>query len=217
MKGKFIVFEGPNCCGKSTQIRKLSENLDEADIKHIKVKALTETILSEHIHKMLCSYENHISKEAMMYLMVADRIEVWNKKIKPALDTGLWVLCDRWIESTFAYQCGFDRNLRDQLLSVVGPRGGNIFYPDATIMQFTSYEKYKERWDSRNLGDAISRERHEDLTDLYNDMYCYYHGRSVIRLETIKTVDERAIELYNELRYVLGEQNLPDLYPTQEK
>src|SRR5678816_3975862 len=112
MKGLFITFEGTEGGGKSTQIRILAERLRQGNLA---VRVLREpggTPIGEEIrHTLKHSEVNHgMTPEAELLLMNASRAQLVREIIRPALSVGEIVLCDRFYDSTTAYQ-GYGREL----------------------------------------------------------------------------------------------------------
>ena len=112
MNGRFITFEGTEGCGKSTHIKLLGERL--VALGH-KVKTLREpggTPLGEEIRHLLkhASAGRDMTPETELFLMNASRAQLIRDVIRPALDAGEIVLCDRFFDSTTAYQ-GYGRQL----------------------------------------------------------------------------------------------------------
>src|SRR5512138_3250386 len=112
MKGCFITFEGTEGCGKSTQIKLLAEH--QKALGH-RVRLLREpggTPIGEEIrHTLKHSQNNHaMTAEAELLLMNASRAQLVREIIRPALERGEVVLCDRFYDSTTAYQ-GYGRRL----------------------------------------------------------------------------------------------------------
>jgi dTMP kinase len=113
MKGLFITFEGTEGCGKSTQIALLADRLDK--LNYHDVLLLREpggTLIGDEIrHTLKHSPQNHaMTAEADLLLMNASRAQLVREIIRPALATGKMVLCDRFYDSTTAYQ-GYGREL----------------------------------------------------------------------------------------------------------
>jgi dTMP kinase len=113
MKGLFITFEGTEGCGKSTQIALLADRLDK--LNYHDVLLLREpggTLIGDEIrHTLKHSPQNHaMTAEAELLLMNASRAQLVREIIRPALATGKMVLCDRFYDSTTAYQ-GYGREL----------------------------------------------------------------------------------------------------------
>jgi dTMP kinase len=126
-RGCFITFEGIDGCGKSTQINLADRYLQEKKIPHILTREPGGTPLAEKIRSIILSPENgtmHDSCELLLYL--AARAQHVQEKIRPALEDGMVVLCDRFQEATYAYQ-GFGRGIHlDKLKLLNGFATGGL-------------------------------------------------------------------------------------------
>ena len=106
-QGKFITFEGGEGTGKSTHARLLANRLETAGRNVLVTREPGGTPDAEAIRSLLVSGEaDRWSAEAEALLNYAARDDHLNKQIRPALDAGTWVVCDRYIDSTRAYQGG---------------------------------------------------------------------------------------------------------------
>ena len=94
-KGIFITFEGADGCGKTTQLELLKKYLDEKGIKNIQTREPGATDLGKDLRKILLHYDKPVSNVAETYLYLADRAQHVEFEIKPALEKGIVVLCDR--------------------------------------------------------------------------------------------------------------------------
>ncbi len=106
-KSRFISFEGIDGCGKSTQVKMILERLNREGCKTILVREPGGTRISESIREILLTKgmdELHDRTEAL--LMTASRAQLTDEVIAPNLESGNWVLADRYIDSTLAYQGG---------------------------------------------------------------------------------------------------------------
>lgn len=101
---KFITFEGGEGSGKSTQSKMLYEFLVSKRIKAIHTREVGGTAVAERIRNLLVNSELQATTELL--LVMAARYEHLSKVIIPALDNNNWVICDRYIDSTAAYQSG---------------------------------------------------------------------------------------------------------------
>lgn len=102
---QFIVFEGVDGAGKSTQLQRVSERLTELGIDHITTREPGGTPMAEDIREvMLTKRDEPVSGKAELLLMFAARELHLVNRIRPALSEGRWVLCDRFVDTTFAYQ-----------------------------------------------------------------------------------------------------------------
>jgi dTMP kinase len=140
-KGKFITFEGGEGTGKSTQCQLLAEYLRLKGHSVIITREPGGTDGAELIRALLVSGDvNRWSGITEALLLNAARVDHWEKVIKPALDSGTWVICDRFADSTIAYQgygrgldIDFLRNLHESVLPGVWPDLTFIFDLDPEI------------------------------------------------------------------------------------
>lgn len=111
MISRLISFEGIDGSGKSTQINLLSEWLREKNIDFLIVREPGGTSISEGIRDILLDKKNlKLSSESESFLFLSARAQLVSETIKPALECGKFVICDRFIDSTLAYQ-GFGRGI----------------------------------------------------------------------------------------------------------
>ncbi len=114
MKGNFITFEGCEGSGKSTQINLFKNYLDKKGVDYLFVREPGGTEISEQIRKIILDVKNsEMCDQAEALLYASARAQLISEKILPALNAGKIVLCDRYIDSSFAYQAyarglGFD-------------------------------------------------------------------------------------------------------------
>lgn len=134
MKGKFITFEGPEGSGKSTQSKLLCSYLRKKGQKVIFLREPGGTVISEKIRKILLDAKNHsLTREAEMLLYMAARCQVVGQIIRPALLKGKIVVCDRFLDSTIAYQ-GYGLGLDIKLIRSIGNFVTGRIKPDLTIL-----------------------------------------------------------------------------------
>lgn len=107
MNGKFISIEGIEGAGKSTQLSFIQDFLEQQGVKVRVTREPGGTELGEQIRELLLTpRDTGMSHDAELLLMFAARAEHIEQVIKPALERGEWVLCDRFVDATFAYQGG---------------------------------------------------------------------------------------------------------------
>jgi dTMP kinase len=140
-KGLFITFEGTEGCGKSTQVELLAQRLRA--LGH-RVRALREpggTPIGEEIrHTLKHSKDNHaMTAETELFLMNASRAQLVREIIRPALDAGEIILCDRFYDSTIAYQ-GYGRQLDLKMVQAVIEIAVGETKPDLTLLLTVSQE-----------------------------------------------------------------------------
>jgi dTMP kinase len=163
MKGRFITFEGTEGCGKSTQIKLLAERLQA--LGH-RVQALREpggTPIGEEIrHTLKHSADNAaMTAEAELLLMNASRAQLVREVIRPALAAGEIVLCDRFYDSTIAYQA-YGRQLDLETVKAVIAFAVGETKPDLTLWLHVSPAVSAERLRSRQKNLPFVRDRIEE-------------------------------------------------------
>ncbi len=103
--GKFIVLDGPDGCGKSTQARLLGEWLQKQDVPAVSFRDPGDTDIGEKIRQILLSPEHQaMDTRTELLLYMASRAQLWAERIAPALKANKCVVLDRWLSSTCAYQ-----------------------------------------------------------------------------------------------------------------
>ncbi|STY90647.1 dTMP kinase [Moraxella bovis] len=105
---KFITFEGTEGVGKTTAIDRFCHELNSLSIAHIRTREPGGSPLAEDLRKILLDNKTHINDDTELLLMFAARADHLHRTILPALSDGKWVICDRFFDSTVAYQ-GFGR------------------------------------------------------------------------------------------------------------
>jgi len=105
LSGRFIVLDGPDGCGKSTQAKLLTQWLQSQDVSVSSFRDPGDTIIGEKIRQILLSPEHSaMSTRTEVLLYMAARAQLWQEKIEPALRKTQCVVLDRWVSSTCAYQ-----------------------------------------------------------------------------------------------------------------
>ncbi len=129
--GRFITFEGIDGAGKSSHLQKLADFLRQRGLNVVSSREPGGTPLGEQLRHLLLSEAMHLETEAL--LMFAARREHLAQVIEPALARGDWVICDRFSDATYAYQCGgrgLDREKFAQIEAWVHPQ----LQPDLTLL-----------------------------------------------------------------------------------
>ncbi len=129
-RGRFITLEGLDGAGKSTQHRWLVEYLRGAGREVVATREPGGTPLGEKLRALLLSEDMHLETEAL--LMFAARREHVAQVIEPALQRGAWVVCDRFVDASFAYQGG-GRGLPETKLAVLRDWTLGTMRPDLTV------------------------------------------------------------------------------------
>jgi dTMP kinase len=135
LAGKFVVFDGPDGSGKSTQIREITRAVRDAGVPVCDVREPGGTIVSERIRDVLLDPalpQMVVRCELMLYM--ASRAQLVAECIEPALQRGEFVLADRYVSSTLAYQGTAGGIAWDEIISVAHAACGTRFPPDLTIV-----------------------------------------------------------------------------------
>lgn len=132
-RGKFITFEGCDGCGKSTQLRLFSEYLTKNSIPHIFTREPGGGKISEAIREILLSGKNmEMTDECEALLYAASRVQHLSDRVEPALKEGKLVICDRYVDSSFAYQA-YARGLGVDFIGKINAFAIEKYLPDVTI------------------------------------------------------------------------------------
>jgi len=132
--GYFITFEGIEGCGKSTQIRRVGEELARLGIEFVLTEEPGGSDLGKNLRKVLLNRSAvRISAEAELLLFMADRSQHVREIIVPALDGHRIVLCDRFSDATIAYQ-GFGRGLDLHAIGELNRFACGLLKPDLTLL-----------------------------------------------------------------------------------
>ena len=133
MRGKFVTFEGCDGCGKSTQLKMLSTYLTENNIPHIFTREPGGGKISEAIREILLSGKNgDMTDECEALLFAAARVQHLRDRVEPALREGKLVICDRYVDSSLAYQaCA--RELGREFIEKINAYALENYLPDLTV------------------------------------------------------------------------------------
>ncbi len=173
--GLFISFEGPDCSGKSTQVNRLAAKLKDRGYAVLETRDPGGTYIGEKIRHFVkhVGGENAVCDEAELLLFCAGRAQLISKVIQPFLNEGGIVICDRFADSTTAYQGyarGFDLNFINALheISTCGCWPDITFLLDLEICEASS--RNKTRLIQNNESDRIEEESitfHENVRKGY--------------------------------------------------
>lgn len=130
----FITFEGIEGCGKTTQLRRFVKRLKSRGISLVMTLEPGGTRIGKDIRKILLDSRNkNLSSLAELILYAADRAQHVEEVIKPALDEGKWVICDRFLDATVVYQ-GMVRGQDMELIRVLNEKATQGIRPDITYL-----------------------------------------------------------------------------------
>ena len=157
--GKFITLEGIEGVGKTSNLNFIREQLEAAGHDCIVTREPGGTSLGESLRELLLSHsDENMSPDAELLMMFAARAEHLSKVIRPALDAGKTVLCDRFTEATYAYQGG-GRQLDVNKISGLETWVQGDLRPHLTVVLDAPVEVGRARAGSRSAPDRIEKER----------------------------------------------------------
>lgn len=155
MKGKFITFEGCEGVGKSRQIKLLEEYLIKNGIKYYFTREPGGTEISEQIRAIILDGKNlAMTNECEALLYAAARVQLIKEEIEPRLNRGELVFCDRYVDSSLAYQ-GKARGLGYDFIKAINSYAFNGFMPDLTIFLNLSPEEAFKRKGGADSADRV--------------------------------------------------------------
>nr|WP_321457025.1 dTMP kinase [uncultured Cohaesibacter sp.] len=165
-RGKFITFEGGEGVGKSTQIRLLAERLEQRGVDCIQTREPGGSSKAEAVRELLLSgtiANMGIPPSGEAVLFAAARADHVDTKIRPALEQGQWVLCDRFMDSTRIYQ-GESSEVSEELVNVLERLAIDGIRPDITFILDLRAEIGISRANTRRAeGEAADRFEREEL------------------------------------------------------
>lgn len=164
-RGKFITFEGGEGCGKSTQVKRLREALEQEGRSVLLTREPGGTWLSEEIRHLIKDQENDAPCDrSELLLFLAARAQLVTNVIRPALENGVWVISDRFSDSTLAYQ-GYGRGLPLDVLRLANDFACDGLKPDLTLLLDVSPEVARSRMRRRESATNTSADRIEKAGD----------------------------------------------------
>lgn len=161
-RGRFITFEGPEGAGKSTQASMLIARLEKRGIEVIYTREPGGTKLGEAIRGVLQYNEagEDPCPESEVLLFESSRAQLVRKVIQPALERGAWVICDRFSDSTTAYQ-GFGRGFSVELMETINQFAIGDAVPDMTLLLDVNVSLGMQRCAKRQVGKKVQYDRIE--------------------------------------------------------
>lgn len=134
MRGKFVSVEGGEGVGKTTNIEFLQQKLERSGVRFITTREPGGTEIAEQIRTLLLAHNDEtLDNTAELLLVFAARAQHLNTLIRPTLEAGTWVLCDRFTDATYAYQGG-GRGLNLQHIQLLEQLVQDTLAPDLTIL-----------------------------------------------------------------------------------
>ncbi len=207
--GKFISFEGIDGCGKSTLMDQLSKWLSKAGLPYIRTREPGGTPIGEKVRELLLSPSSGgMSSRAEVLLYSASRAQLTDEVILPALKKGTWVLADRFVDATFAYQ-GFGRGFDLSRLRAIQEWTTKDLWPDKTILLDCDVElAFKRIADRNGKPDRIEQESrafHQKVREGYLALAEIEPGRILV-LDASQPLEDVIQEFYRKFWLVVVER-----------
>ena len=201
LKGRFITFEGVEGSGKSTNITWAAEYLRKEGIEVLQTHEPGRTKIGEELRTVLLrTRDERLMPMTELFLMFASRMQLLEEVIIPALSRGTWVLCDRYVDSSIAYQGGGRELGVERVKTVIRAMGEHYAEPDLTVLLDLPPELIRERLANRTLDRFESEEDSffERIRRTYLDLAVEYPRIKVIdATPSLKSVQEQLARLLN--------------------
>ena len=199
---KFITLEGIEGSGKTTNLRIISRILKDKKIKYIETKEPGGSLLGKKLRKFLLDPKTKISSEAELLLMLADRKNHVEEIIIPSLQRDTWVISDRFMDSSYAYQGGGRKININTIKSFA--KFLNFPKPDLTLLFDLPVKLALERAKIRSQLDRFEKEEvkfHNRIRKVYLDLSKKNKGRIKIidASKDIKSVSTKVTKEINNL------------------
>lgn len=203
-RGLFITFEGPDGSGKTTQIERLKSFIQSKGYDALLTREPGGTAISEKIRELVLDkkyMEMDYMTEALLY--AAARAQHVSQVIKPALDAGRTVICDRFIDSSIVYQ-GYGRKLGDcvRIINEYAVRG---CFPNITFLLKVDPEIGKRRIkaDEQDRLELEKLDYHREVFQAYEELEKRYPER-IIGIDAGRSIDEISKEIQEHIDRLLG-------------
>ena len=202
-KGLFISVEGSDGSGKSTQLENIKKYYENKGVTILATREPGGTKISEMLRTILLDKANtEMSPVTEMMIYAASRAQLVEEVIKPALERGEVVICDRFIDSSIAYQ-GYGRGLGDMVESVNLYAIGGVM-PDLTIFLDLDPELGRQRVQSRYGQEQMDRLEQEKM-DFHYRVYEGYKALAkaypdrIVSIDASRSIEEMRDDIYAKL------------------
>ena len=190
MEAKFITLEGIEGSGKTSSIKSITDLLDSKRISYVVTREPGGSSIGSELRSILLDPKTEISSEVELLLMLADRKDHVEKVILPNLETGNWVISDRFMDSSIAYQGG-GRKLDKKMIDSFS-KNLNLPNPDLTLLFDVPVEISLSRVKARGELDRFEQEK-LDFHNRIREAYLELAEQNVNRIQIIDS--SREIEL----------------------
>ncbi len=204
-KGKFITFEGCAGCGKSTQLKLWSEYLSGAGVPHIFTREPGGGKISEAIREILLNGKNaEMTDECEALLYAAARMQHLADRVEPALQEGKLVVCDRYVDSSLAYQA-YARGLGVEFVAQINAQALKKYRPDVTIFIDLTPEAAFKRKHGADENDRLEQAG----MAFHQRVYAGYKALAKSEPDRIVSVDGNKTpqEIFEDVLQILRERN----------
>ena len=182
--GKLISFEGIEGVGKSTTINSIKKYLESNNISVYCTREPGGTRYGESLRNILLNNKSNISPEAELLLIFSIRNQHIEEIIKPKLLQGKWILCDRFIDASIAYQ-GFGKKVDLKKINMLINNFTENIKPDITIFFDLPYDLAKQRFPKNK-----KKDRFENLQNsFFEDVYEGYKFQLKNNKDRVKKID----------------------------
>lgn len=208
MKGLFIVMEGPDGSGKTTQINLLEQYLKEAGYECLITREPGGTVIGEEVRELILNPEyKEMSTVTEMLLYAASRAQLVHEVIGPALEAGRIVISDRFVDSSIVYQ-GIARNLGISTVAAVNAPGIGIYRPDGIFfIDLSEAEGIRRKKNQKKL-DRMEQESidfHHLVSEGYRKVLA--ERPEVIKIDGGKDIDVIQKKIRNHVDELLKKKN----------
>lgn len=208
MKGLFIVMEGPDGSGKTTQINLLEQYLKEAGYECLITREPGGTVIGEEVRELILNPEyKEMSPVTEMLLYAASRAQLVHEVIGPALEAGRIVISDRFVDSSIVYQ-GIARNLGISTVAAVNAPGIGIYRPDGIFfIDLSEAEGIRRKKNQKKL-DRMEQESidfHHLVSEGYRKVLA--ERPEVIKIDGGKDIDVIQKKIRNHVDEILKKKN----------
>ncbi len=187
----FITFEGIEGSGKSTALIGLCDYLEKQGFEVIRTREPGGSALGQNLRSTLLDERSKLCSEAELFLFLADRAQHVQEVIRPALEQGKFVLCDRYVDSTLAYQ-GAGRGLDIEKLLSLHELCTHNLWPNLTLLLDLPVNLGLERATKRNdaqVGGANEKRFDKESVNFHEQVRQNYHAQAALDKERIRVID----------------------------
>lgn len=200
--GVFITFEGGDGVGKSTHIRFLSDVLRAYGLEVVHVREPGGTSVGEQLRAIVLDIANNeLTPEAELLIYEAARAQLVSEVIKPALERGAVVLCDRFTDSTLAYQ-GYGRGLSADFIKSANAFASAGITPDKTLL-ITCPDRAEKidrvhRRDANDRLEVAGRRFHDTVEHAFDEL-AQHHPERIVCIDTSGLHSQAAQQIFSAL------------------